>query len=233
MCKFLSPLALRLFSYWHLHGINTKFTQHYALFVVCYVRHHAITPLLPSSAPALLRSGMLYVWLPANSSSAYWSTAPWGSPVVAPITGERAAARRRAGDLAAAAAASTGAATVVGELSVDDFLLDLQPGTSHLSFENMVFTSARNAGIRAVSTSDITVKNCVLENFGSMAVNVSGGSGFVLDSSVVRGAGNGAVLFYAGDRITLTGAGHTVCSCRTHTENKAAEKTNRHPFYFP
>ena len=173
---------------------------------------------------------MLYVWLPAGVKSTYWAVAPWGSPVVAPLQPPREIATQRRAQLAARSGAAD---SVVGELSVQNNLLELD-STSFLSLTGLVLTTARNAGLRAVNTTGVVVSGCVLQNFGSMAVNASGGTGLTLDACVVRHAGNGAVFFYAGDRTTLTDAGHTVrcgsgggghagccCSLRVHSPRRS------------
>jgi len=163
-------------------------------------------------------SNMLYIW-PPSAGSPYWNTAPWGKPVVPPMTAPRSAELARARALARRAADAP-----LGELSVDDDLLVFE-GTSFLTFDGVVLTTARNAGVRAVNTSEITFSNCVLQNFGSMAVNASGGSGFLLDGSVVRHAGNGAVFFYAGDRQTLTPANHEI-------RNSSVSYSNRYMYCY-
>ena len=159
-------------------------------------------------------SRMLYVWPPAAQASPYWQVSPWGKPVVAPITAPRGIERARARQLRAGAGAGT-----IGELSIDADLL-LLDGTSFLSLDGLVLTSARNAGVRAINTTAVLIQNCILENFGSMAVNASGGSAFAIDGSVVRHAGNGAVYFYAGERATLTPARHSIRNSSVSYSNR-------------
>jgi hypothetical protein len=162
-------------------------------------------------------SNMLYLWPPASASSKYWSTAPWGLPVVPQLRDLLPIQNARASQLALEAAARQAAAaagdddddSVVGELSVDDDLLVLA-GVQFLSLDGVVLTTSRNAAVRVANSSSITISNSVLQNTGSMIMNVSGGSGITLDSSVVRHGGNGAIFLYAGDRSTLTPAKHVV-----------------------
>jgi hypothetical protein len=168
-------------------------------------------------------SQMLLLWPPANSSSAYWQTSPWGKPVVGPLgaAGKDARDRRdRQVLLAAAGGAGAAADTPIGELSVADTLLSFSPGTGFITIDGVTLTSARNVGVLAVNATSIVVTNSVLENFGNMAVNASGGSGFFLGGSVVRHAGDGAIFFYAGDRQTLTAAGHTVFNSSVSYSNR-------------
>ena len=170
-------------------------------------------------------SGMLYVWPPANSSSAYWQSAPWGAPVVAPQWGPRGPqlAGSGLGDAA------------VGALSINGTVLNLT-NAAFLTFSGVVITSGRNVGVAAVNTTSVHIVNSVVENFGNMAVNVrhealsrsprlslarptphayslvqvTGGSDFRIDNCEVRHAGNGAIFFYGGNRTTLEASNHTV-----------------------
>ena len=160
-------------------------------------------------------SRMLYLW-PPSAGSASWQTAPWGRPVVGPLTAPRPIEAPRAAALRARALGDDG---VIGELSVADDLVVLD-GTAYLSFDGLVFTTARNAAVIARNTTSVTVANALIQNTGSMAVNASGGAGFLLASSVVRHAGNGAVYFYAGDRVTLTLAGHALVNSTVSYSNR-------------
>jgi len=162
-------------------------------------------------------SGMLYVWPPAATASPYWQTSPWGKPVVPQVSARRAVELARARQLRAARAA--GADAPLGELSVDADLLVLD-GVGFLTLDGLVLTSARNAGVRATNTTSVLLRDCVLQNFGSMAVNATGGAGFTIDGSVIRHAGNGAVFFYAGDRPTLTPAGHAIVGSSVSYSNR-------------
>jgi hypothetical protein len=124
---------------------------------------------------------MLYVWPPSGSASPYWQMAPWGEPVVEaqralpPID---AARRAQVAELAATDAP-------IGELSLraDLFVFD---GTSYITLDNVVLTTARNAAVRAINSTGIIVSNAIVENVGSMAANASGGSNFSISASVVR-----------------------------------------------
>ena len=127
-------------------------------------------------------SGMLYVWPPAGTASPYWQMSPWGEPVVPPQRSLPPIATARREQLAAAAA---GGDAPIGEVSVHDDLFVFN-GTSFFTLDNVVLTTARNAGIRAINTTGINVTNAVVQNLGSMAANASQGSGFSVASSVVR-----------------------------------------------
>lgn len=96
------------------------------------------------------------------------------------------------------------------------------PRTSsqYFTLDNVVLTTARNAAIRAINTTSISVTNAVVQNLGSMAINASGGFNFSISDSVVRHAGNGAIFFYAGDRVTLTSAGHEVAGSSVSYSNR-------------
>jgi hypothetical protein len=166
-------------------------------------------------------SGMLYVWLPSGAASPYWATAPWSSPVV---SGERApsAVAAARGAAALAAAAPPRSATddpILGVVSVNDTLLDLD-GAAFLSFEGLVVTFGREAGLRAVNTTGVVFDGGVIENVGSMVVNATGGSDLLLRGSTLRAGGNGAVFLYAGDRPTLTRSNHTVSNCSVSYSNR-------------
>jgi hypothetical protein len=90
-------------------------------------------------------SGMLYVWPPSGAASPYWTMSPWGKPVVPQVTEKRSIELARARQLRAAADPS-----VIGELSVDADLLVLVD-TAFLTFDGLVLTTARNAGVLAAA----------------------------------------------------------------------------------
>ena len=159
-------------------------------------------------------SGKLYVWLPSNATSPFWSIAPWSSPVVDGERGTHAVASSHAMH-----ALEGRDDPVVGWVSVNDTVLDLE-GASFLSFDSAVVQFGRNQGVRANGTTGIVFTNGVIQNVGNMAVNVSGGSNLLLSSSTVRNAGNGAIYLYAGDRPTLTRSNHTVLNCSVSYSNR-------------
>jgi hypothetical protein len=131
--------------------------------------------------------------------------APWSSPVVGAERAPRAAERAAA---AAAAAAGMRDDPIVGMLSVNATLLDLD-GASFLTFDGIAVGFGRDVGVRARNTSGVIFTNGIISNVGNMAVNVSGGDSMLLEATTVRGAGNGAVYMYAGDRSSLTRSNHT------------------------
>jgi hypothetical protein len=161
-------------------------------------------------------SGMLYVWLPSSPASPFWATAPWSSPVAA---AERAPSAVAAAQAAAVAALQLSEDPIVGMLSLNDTLLDLQ-GSSFLTFDGVVVNFGRNVGLRAVNTSGIIFSNGLIQNVGNMNVNVTGGASLQLSSSTVRSGGNGAIFMYAGDRPTLTRSNHTVFNCSVSYSNR-------------
>ena len=164
---------------------------------------------------------LLYVWLPASPASPFWAVAPWSSPVEASERAPNAAADREA---AAAAAAASLADPVVGLLSINNTLLDLD-GASFLTFDGVTVGAGRDVGLRARNTTGVLFVNGLIENVGNMAVNATGGSGLLVDASVVRHAGNGAIFFYAGDRSALARANHTV-------HNSSVSYSNRYMFCY-
>jgi len=159
---------------------------------------------------------LLYVWLPASPASPFWAVAPWSSPVEASERAPNAAADREA---AAAAAAASLADPAVGLISINNTLLDLD-GASFLTFDGITVNVGRDVGMRAHNTTGVIFVNGLIENVGNMAVNATGGSGLLIESSVVRHAGNGAIFFYAGDRTALARANHTVHNCSVSYSNR-------------
>ena len=124
---------------------------------------------------------MLYVWPPSGSASPYWQMSPWGEPVVPaqrplpPVGSQRR--------VQVASASARGA--TLGEVSLHDDLFVFN-GTSYFTLDNVVLTTARNAAIRAINSTQIKVLNAIIQNCGSMAANASGGSEFSISSSIVR-----------------------------------------------
>ena len=152
-------------------------------------------------------SGMLYAWLPAAGSS-YWSMSDWGKPAV---PSERPTATSHL--------AQHWGDGVIALLSINATILDLAD-VADVHFEDVSISESRNVGVRLRNTSGVTFTRVVLENFGSMALNASGGDGMVLADSTVRHAGNGAVFLYAGDRVTLTRSGHRVTNSSLSYSNR-------------
>jgi hypothetical protein len=107
----------------------------------------------------------------------------------------------------------------VGVLSINGTVLDLE-GASYLTFDRVVVEFGRNVGVRALNTTCVVFKNGVVQNVGNMALNVTGGGGFTVASSTVRGGGNGAIFMYAGDRASLTRSNHTVFNCSVSYSNR-------------
>ena len=159
-------------------------------------------------------SKMLYVWPPSGSSSPFWQTSPWGKPVVGSVSSPRQIETLRQVQLN-----SYQDDTILGELSMTDDLLIFDT-TGYITFDSLVFTTARDAAIISINSTSIHIINSLIQNLGSMAVNASGGSDFIIDSSVIRHAGNGAIFFYAGDRITLTDSAHTVFNSTVSYSNR-------------
>jgi hypothetical protein len=197
-------------------------------------------------------SGMLYFWPPAtsssaalsstaNASSAYWTTAPWGLSVVSQVRDPLPIQRARTSQLQEqqqqqqqqrrwrrqqarlGGGDGDGDDAVVGEISVDDDLM-VYTGTQYLSLDGLVLTTARNAAVRAVNASFLSVSNCVLQNTGSMVVNVTGGRNFTLEASAVRHGGNGAVFLCVGRGTVFVF--QTLFKCIVHPQrsNSAALK---------
>ena len=158
-------------------------------------------------------SKMMYVWPPSGPSSTFWQVSPWGKPVVSPVSSLKTIEEKRRLQVNAIDD------TIIGELSLNDDLITLD-NTGYLTFNGLVFTTAREAAFISNNSTSIHIVNSILQNFGSMAVNASSGSGFLIDSSVVRHAGNGAIFFYAGDRVTLTESGHTVLNSSVSYSNR-------------
>jgi hypothetical protein len=158
------------------------------------------------------------VWLPGPASP-YWATAPWSSPVVPSERATSATAAAHAAAAAAAAAAPLNDDPIVGMISVNGTVLELD-GASYLTFDGVVVEFGRNVGVRAVNTTGVVFSNGVVQNLGSMALNITSGGDFLLANSTVRGAGNGAVFMYAGDRATLTRSNHTVFNSSVSYSNR-------------
>jgi len=166
-------------------------------------------------------AGLLYVWLPSGAASPFWATAPWSSPVVGAERAPLAAARAAA---AAAVDATARDDPIVGVLSVNGTLLDLVD-VSFLTFDGVAVGFGRDVGVRATNTTGVEFVNGLIENVGNMAVNVTGGADLLIDATTVRGAGNGAIFMYAGDRATLTRSNHTV-------HNSSVSYSNRYMYCY-
>ncbi len=164
-------------------------------------------------------AGLLYVWLPSGPASPFWATAPWSSPVVGAERAPLAAARAAA---AAAAAATARDDPIVGVLSVNGTLLDLVD-VSFLTFDGVAVGFGRDVGVRATNTTGVEFLNGLVENVGNMAVNVTGGADLLIDASTVRGAGNGAIFMYAGNRTTLSRSNHTVHNSSVSYSNRCVD----------
>jgi hypothetical protein len=107
---------------------------------------------------------MLYVWPPAGTASPFWQMSPWGEPVVPPQWPLPQISQARESQVADIT--SGGSDAPIGELSMwsDLFVFN---GTSYLTIDNIVLTTARNAAVRAINTTSIIVSNAVVQNLGS------------------------------------------------------------------
>ena len=110
--------------------------------------------------------------------------------------------------------------TIVGYVSMQEApLLDLQGVAGH-SWVNASFLLGRGVGVSAVDCADLEFSGVEVASVGLMGVNVSGGTGVAFRSLSVHDTGNGGVYLYAGDRVTLTPAGHVVEGCSITRYNR-------------
>lgn len=93
-------------------------------------------------------------------------------------------------------------------------------GTVGAQWVGATFQFGRGAGVVCKNCSHVSFLDCGVANVGLMAVNVSDGDNVRLVNLSVTGTGNGGVYFYAGDRMTLTPANHTLSDSSVTSYNR-------------
>jgi hypothetical protein len=149
----------------------------------------------------------LYAWLPSPSAAAV--RARWEA--------EEAGAEREL-SLSSSSSSSAGAAAtraaipdpVVAFASLTEAPLVTLTDTHTIDFAGISFRYGRGPGLTLVNSSSITVQDGAIEAVGLMAVNVTDGTGLLLQNVSIADTGNGGVYLYAGDRATLAPSNHTL-----------------------
>lgn len=83
-------------------------------------------------------------------------------------------------------------------------------GSSNAAVSGVDFLYGRSVGIVLNQCNNVTIADAQVSAVGLMAINVSDGFAVTISNVSVSNTGNGGVYLYAGDRTTLTPAGHNV-----------------------
>lgn len=147
------------------------------------------------------KNGVLYFWPPNTSPTL---RAP------SPPAGERVGVRGR---LAGVTSDARNIAKPEILLSVlDESLLKLTDA-SHVTFRGLVLEGTRANAVEIRGGASNLIAGCVIRNVGDSGVTISGGSSHGALSCDIFDTGDGGVSLHAGDRKTLTPAGHFVENC--------------------
>lgn len=99
-------------------------------------------------------------------------------------------------------------------------------GSSDITFQDITFNCSRGIGIELKSSTRCLLRNCMIRNLGSYAVNISDaedgqvGKGNGLINCTISETGSGAVQLFGGNRLTLDPAGNFVENCSIHDFNR-------------
>lgn len=86
----------------------------------------------------------------------------------------------------------------------------------NVSFEGLVIEATRTTGIEVQGGSQVRIESCVIRNVGNHGVALPGGRDHTVVACNIHHTGDCGVLINAGDRQTLTPAGHAVENCHLH-----------------
>jgi hypothetical protein len=79
---------------------------------------------------------------------------------------------------------------------------------SHVTFRGLLFEAGRGSAVVVKGGAGVRVVGCTIRNMGNWAVKVHGGTGHGVVGCDIYQTGQGGVHLEAGDRKTLTAAGH-------------------------
>lgn len=83
----------------------------------------------------------------------------------------------------------------------------------HVQFEGCRIETARATAVEIVGGSHVTFTGCTLAQAGNVCLHIFGGSDHRIENCEIFCAGSSAVRVEAGDRKTLTPAGHVIENC--------------------
>ena len=98
-------------------------------------------------------------------------------------------------------------------------VLDLNSVTG-ASWNSASFRYGRGAGVSCVNCTAVSFFDCQVSMVGLMGVNISDGQNVLMQNLSVSDVGNGGVYLYAGDRVTLTPANHSLVDSRVTDYNR-------------
>jgi len=81
-------------------------------------------------------------------------------------------------------------------------------GVANVGFTNLSLRYGRGAGVGFNNSVNVTVADVEIAMVGLMAANVTWGANVSITRVDIHDTGNGGVYMYAGDRASLTPAGH-------------------------
>jgi len=90
---------------------------------------------------------------------------------------------------------------------------------SHVTFRGLLFEAGRGSAVVVKGGGGVRVAACTIRNMGNWAVKVYGGTGHEVVGCDIYQTGQGGVHLEAGDRKTLTPAGH--CADNNHIHHTA------------
>lgn len=87
---------------------------------------------------------------------------------------------------------------------------------ANVTFQNLEIRHGRGAGVVVNGSTGVVVRGCTVADHGTIAINITGGSGNVVLDSDVHGSGDTGIALDGGDRISLTPSNHAVKNCTVH-----------------
>lgn len=118
---------------------------------------------------------------------------------------------RATGDLYLWPLAGTPKEAIVSELETP---LIVVRGARDVTVEGMALEAGRGSGVQVLDSSHVTLRGCLVRNFGTMGVEVRGGKQVQVVGCDLTGMGDGAVVLAGGDRLSLEPSGHVASDNR-------------------
>lgn len=77
-------------------------------------------------------------------------------------------------------------------------------GCKRVSFIGLTFECTRSNALHADEVTDLMIDRCVFRHIGNTAIHIEGGARNTVRNSTIHDCGDGGIIAYGGDRVTLT-----------------------------
>eukprot|EP00912_Choanoflagellata_sp_UC4_P001331 UC4_evm1s818 len=91
---------------------------------------------------------------------------------------------------------------------------------SNVTFSGFEIRHSRGGGVVIVNSTNVTLTQCTVADHGMMGVNVTNGSNCGIKNSDVYNCGDGGVILYGGDRLSLRPSHHFADNISAHANQR-------------